>query len=83
LLSGKYQNASPRKAEATGKSRQGAVAWVPKLCTTLFGKENPPAQRRERGILSPGEEESFKRKSRHMLMARNKAFHPAPRKVKL
>ena len=42
-----------------------------------------PTRRREGGILSPGEEESFKRRNRHMLMARNKAFLPAPRKIKL
>ena len=42
-----------------------------------------PTWRREGGILSPGEEESFKRRNRHMLMARNKAFLPAPRKIKL
>ena len=35
------------------------------------GKENPPNP-------APGEEESFKRKNRHMLMARNKAFLSAP-----
>ena len=37
-----------------------------------------PTRRREGGILSPGEEESFKRRNRHMLMARNKAFLSAP-----
>ena len=42
-----------------------------------------PTRRREGGIVSPGEEESFKRRNRHMLMARNKAFLPAPRKIKL
>ena len=42
-----------------------------------------PTRRREGGILSPGEEESFKRRNCHMLMARNKAFLPAPRKIKL
>ena len=35
-------------------------------------------RRREGGVLSPGEEESFKRRNRHMLMARNKVFLPAP-----
>jgi hypothetical protein len=46
-------------------------------------KENPPNPAPGRRILSPGEEESFKRRNRHMLMARNKAFLPAPRKIKL
>ena len=45
--------------------------------------ENPPNPAPGRRNPSPGEEESFKRRNRHMLMARNKAFLPAPRKIKL
>ena len=74
-----------RKASAGAGRRAGAGRE-----TRRRERDQAPGKREssqpgagEGGILSPGEEESFKRRNRHMLMARNKAFLPATRKIKL
>jgi hypothetical protein len=76
---GKEEGFSRRREES--RRREGDPA--PGARPGAGKKRILPTRRREGGILSPGEEESFKRRNRHMLMARNKAFLPAPRKIKL
>ena len=76
---GKEEGFSRRREES--RRREGDPA--PGARPGAGKKRILPTRRREGGILSPGEEESFKRRNRHMLMARNRAFLPAPRKIKL
>ena len=76
---GKEEGFSRRREES--RRREGDPA--PGARPGAGKKRILPTRRREGGTLSPGEEESFKRRNRHMLMARNKAFLPAPRKIKL